>query len=46
MAAQISSQVLSLGIMPNLNQFLIQTLLVFFVGTTVGLQQNVVPALP
>lgn len=31
--------------MPNLNQFLIQTLLVFFVGMTVGLERNVVPVL-
>ena len=31
--------------MPNLNQFLVQTLLVFFVGMTVGLERNVVPVL-
>ena len=34
-----------LGIRPNLSQFLVQTLLVFFVGTTVGLERNVVPVL-
>ena len=31
--------------MPNLHQFLVQTLLVFFVGMTVGLERNVVPVL-
>ena len=36
---------LRLGIMPNLSQFLIQTLLVFFVGVTIGLERNVVPVL-
>ena len=34
-----------LGILPNLGQFLVQTLLVFFVGMTVGLERNVVPVL-
>jgi hypothetical protein len=34
-----------LGILPNLGQFLVQTLLVFFVGITVGLERNVVPLL-
>lgn len=34
-----------LGIRPNLGQFLIQTLLVFFVGTTIGLERTVVPLL-
>ena len=33
------------GILPNLGQFLVQTLLVFFVGMTVGLERNVVPLL-
>ena len=33
------------GIMPNLGQFMVQTLLVFFVGITVGLERNVVPVL-
>jgi MFS family permease len=36
---------LRLGILPNLGQFLVQTLLVFFVGITVGLERNVVPVL-
>ena len=36
---------LKLGILPNLSQFLIQSLLVFFVGMTVGLERNVVPVL-
>jgi MFS family permease len=34
-----------LGILPNLGQFLVQTLLVFFVGITIGLERNVVPVL-
>ena len=34
-----------LGILPNLGQFLVQTLLVFFVGMTVGLERSVVPVL-
>jgi len=34
-----------LGIMPNLGQFLVQMLLVFFVGITVGLERNVLPVL-
>ncbi len=34
-----------LGIRANLGQFLVQTLLVFFVGITVGLERNVVPVL-
>lgn len=45
MATQNLVQVPRLGILPNLNQFLIQTLLVFFVGMTVGLERNVVPVL-
>ena len=36
---------LQLGIRPNLGQFLVQTLLVFFVGITVGLERNVIPVL-
>ena len=36
---------LRLGIRPNLGQFLVQTLLVFFVGMTVGLERTVVPVL-
>jgi MFS family permease len=43
--SQGSEQELRLGIMPNLGQFLVQTLLVFFVGMTVGLERNVVPVL-
>ena len=31
--------------MPNIGQFLVQTLLVFFVGMTIGLERNVVPLL-
>ena len=34
-----------LGIRANLDQFLLQTLLVFFVSITVGLERNVVPLL-
>ena len=34
-----------LGILPNLGQFTVQTLLVFFVGITVGLERNVIPVL-
>ena len=34
-----------LGILPNLSQFLVQTLLVFIVGMTVGLERTVVPVL-
>ena len=34
-----------MGIRPNLGQFLVQTLLVFFVGMTVGLERNVIPVL-
>ena len=33
------------GIQPNLGQFLAQLLQVFFVGLTIGMQRNVVPAL-
>ena len=36
---------LRLEILPNLDQFLVQTLMVFFVGVTVGLERNVVPVL-
>ena len=36
---------LRLGILPNLGQFLVLTLLVFFVGMTVGLERSVVPVL-
>ena len=35
----------TLGIFPNLGQFLVQTLLVFFVGITVGQERNVLPVL-
>ena len=38
-------QVPRLGILPNLGQFLVLTLLVFFVGITVGMERNVVPVL-
>src|SRR3990170_4204233 len=34
-----------LGIRANLGQFVVQTVLVFFVGITVGLERNVVPVL-
>ena len=34
-----------MGIRPNLGQFLVQTLLVFFVGMTVGLERTVIPVL-
>ena len=34
-----------MGIRPNFGQFLVQTLLVFFVGITIGLERNVVPVL-
>ena len=33
------------GIRPNLGQFAQQLLQVFFVGLTIGMQRNVVPAL-
>ena len=36
---------LRLGIRANLGQFLVQTLLVFFVGITVGLERNIVPVM-
>lgn len=36
---------LRLGVRANLGQFLVQTVLVFFVGITVGLERNVVPLL-
>ncbi|MCH7605805.1 MAG: hypothetical protein IH962_01505 [Chloroflexi bacterium] len=39
------AQPLELGILPNLGQFLVQTLMVFFVGMTIGLERNVVPVL-
>ena len=45
MTAQFQQQEPLLGIRANLCQFLIQTLLVFFVGMTVGLERNVVPVL-
>ena len=45
MTAQFQQQVPLLGIRANLGQFLVQTLLVFFVGMTVGLERNVVPVL-
>lgn len=34
-----------MGILPNLGQFMVQTLLVLFVGITVGLERNEVPVL-
>lgn len=34
-----------MGIMANLGQFVVQTVLVFFVGITIGLERNVVPIL-
>lgn len=36
---------LRLGIMANLGQFLVQSILVFFVGITVGLERNIVPVI-
>ena len=42
---QDNEQTLQLGIPANLGQFLVQTLLVFFVGMTVGLERNVIPVL-
>lgn len=40
-----SQKILELGIRANLGQFIVQTLLVFFVGMTIGLERNVVPVL-
>ena len=42
---ELSRAILQLGIRANLGQFLVQTLLVFFVGITIGLERNVVPVL-
>ena len=42
---QKPGQVVRLGIGANLGQFLVQTLLVFFVGMTVGMERNVIPVL-
>ncbi len=36
---------LRVGIKGNLDQFILQILLVFFVGITVGLERNIVPIL-
>jgi MFS family permease len=36
---------LQAGIKANLSQFILQILLVFFVGMTVGLERNIVPIL-
>ena len=44
-ASQNTENQLRLGIVANLGQFLVLTLLVFFVGITVGLERNVVPVL-
>lgn len=43
MAGDVSN--FKLGIMANLGQFAVQTLLVFFVGITIGLERNIVPVL-
>ena len=40
-----SQKILELGIRANLGQFIVQTLLVFFVGMTIWLERNVVPVL-
>ena len=45
MSVQLHERAPQFGIQPNLGQFLVQTLLVFFVGMTVGLERNVVPVL-
>jgi len=42
---QISQSNIQFGIMANLGQFVVLTLLVFFVGMTVGLERTVVPLL-
>ena len=42
---QDEKQEIQFGIRPNLDQFLVQVLLVFFVGVTVGLERNVIPVL-
>ena len=42
---QDGKQEIQFGIRPNLDQFLVQVLLVFFVGVTVGLERNVIPVL-
>ncbi|PKB65496.1 MAG: hypothetical protein BZY80_00210 [SAR202 cluster bacterium Io17-Chloro-G2] len=42
---QISQQNIEFGILPNLSQFVVLTLLVFFVGMTVGMERSVVPVL-
>ena len=43
--AEIAPSAFPLGIRANLPQFSVQTLLVFFVGITVGLERSVVPVL-
>ena len=45
MAAPSPAPTFTLGIRANLGQFLVQALLVFFVGITIGLERNVVPLL-
>ena len=40
-----SQQDIKFGILPNLGQFVVLTLLVFFVGMTVGMERSVVPVL-
>src|SRR3989337_65424 len=42
---KVNMPTLKLGIRVNLGQFLIQTLLVLFVGITVGLERSVVPVI-
>ena len=45
MSTDTNASPLRLGIRPNLAQLGVQTLLVFFVGMTVGMERNVVPVL-
>ena len=42
---QASQPIINFGIRANLPQFMVQTILVFFVGMTIGLERNVVPVL-
>ena len=41
----LTQQNIQFGILPNLSQFVALTLLVFFVGMTVGMERSVVPVL-
>lgn len=42
---QLNQPNIQFGILPNLGQFVVLTLLVFFVGMTVGMERTVVPVL-